>query len=115
LENSSGSGWNVYEDRGGAGEGCVNQQGGFNPVIDGVLELRFTCYDSTMAPRTPWGTGTNAGLGTQLPYAVDIQMRLIDGKSLVQWKQLTTPQDKARLESQVALTFSKMVFLGGRQ
>jgi hypothetical protein len=46
---------------------------------------------------------------------VDIQMRLIDGKSLVQWKQLTTPQDKARLESQVALTFSKMVFLGGRQ
>jgi prepilin-type N-terminal cleavage/methylation domain-containing protein len=103
--------WDIYQDRSGS-EGCVNNQNGFMDVVDGVLGLTFICYDSSMAQRVPW---IGAGLETGLPSAVEVQIRLIDSKSLAQWKLLSTAQDKARLESQVALTFSKMVFLGGRQ
>lgn len=113
LENSEppATGWDIYQDRGMASEACVNQQNGFNEVIDGVLGLRFLCYDSTMAPRFPWN-GT--GLETGLPYAVDVQLRLIDTKSLARWRLLSTA-DRATFESEVALTFTKMIFLGSRQ
>ncbi len=112
LENSAGlaTGWDLYEDRSGA-PSCINKQGGFNEVIDGVLGVQFICYNEGMGAVTPWlGTAVE----TAVPYAVDVRLRIMDGKSFNRWKLLTGP-DKSRLESEVALTFSKMIFLGGRQ
>jgi len=116
LENSSGSatGWDIYEDRSGA-ESCVNQQGGFNGVIDGVLGLQFICYNDAMLPAPQWiGTWNGCRIETGVPYAVDVRLRIMDGKSFNRWQLLSGPE-QSRLESEVALTFSKTIFLGGRQ
>jgi type II secretory pathway component PulJ len=113
LENSAGAatGWNIYQDRSGVNPSCVNQQGGFYDVIDGVLGLQFLCYNDSLVPVLPWiGTGIETGL----PYAVDVRLRVMDSKSFLRWKLLNTA-DRSRLESEVALSFSKMIFLGGRQ
>ena len=102
--------WDIYQDR-NALPACINNQTGFQQVIDGVLGLQFICYNDSMAVVSPWlGTGTE----TAVPYAVEVRMRIMDGKSLNRWKLLTGPE-KSRLESEVALTFSKTIFLGGRQ
>lgn len=103
-------GWNIYENRSGA-ESCVNQQGGFQTVIDGVLGLQFICYNDALGVVSPW---IGSGIETGVPYAVDVRMRIMDGKSFNRWQLLSAPE-KSRLESEVALTFSKMIFLGGRQ
>jgi type II secretion system protein J len=110
LENAAGAGWNIYEDRSGA-PSCVNQQGGFQEVIDGVLGLQFLCYNDSMSIVSPW---LGATVETALPFAVEVHLRIIDGKSFNRWKLLSA-QDQSRLESEVALSFSKTIFLGGRQ
>jgi type II secretory pathway component PulJ len=112
LEDAAGAatGWDIYQDRSGA-PSCVNQQGGFNEVIDGVLGLQFVCYNEAMGVVSPW---IGSGIETGLPYAVDVRLRVMDGKSFNRWKLLTA-SDQSRLESEVALSFSKMIFLGGRQ
>lgn len=110
YENSNCADWHIYQDRSGA-ESCINNQNGFQEVIEGVLGLQFFCYNDAMGVVSPW---LGSGIETGLPYAVDVRLRIMDGKSFNRWQLLTGP-DKSRLESEVALTFSKMIFLGGRQ
>ncbi|NLF19514.1 MAG: hypothetical protein GX595_19980, partial [Lentisphaerae bacterium] len=83
----------------------------FQEVIDGVLDLTFTSYTTAMAPQSSW---LGAAVETALPYAVDVRLTLLDTKTLARWKLLSAA-DQAKLENEAALTFSKMIFLGGRQ
>ena len=101
--------WDIYQDR-NAAAACINNQTHFQEVIDGVLGLQFLCYNDTLNVVSPWIGVVETGL----PYAVDVRLRVMDSKSFLRWKLLNTA-DRSRLESEVALSFSKMIFLGGRQ
>lgn len=114
-------------------------EGPFKKVIDGVYSLRFTCYrwDTTNSVMTNIAaidsTGAqlsvkypitfNLSMGTPVPVAVRIDMKLMDPKDLKQLalniyragtgdkeaeKQIKTLKQKIR-------TFSKVIYLGKRE
>lgn len=106
----AGCTWDLYRDRSG-GTSYFGHAGGFQQVIDGVLGLRFVCYNESMVAVEPWlGTGVD----TALPARVDVQLRVMDSKSFSRW-QLLPAADKSKFESEVALDFTKTVFLGDRE
>ena len=98
-------GWNIYGARHDA-----DDQDGFHAVIGGVIAETFVCYDSSFSPVTWSGTSVE----TALPLAVNVSITLLDSRTFAKWQALAGTAAQAALEQQAARTFSKMIFLGGR-
>ena len=96
--DDSNSAWNIYGDR----DGALDQYG-YQTILDNVLALKFTCYDSHLASYQP----QNA---VSLPDHVGIEMTLIDSKTRILLD--TLPTDK-RLETirKYARTFRRVISL----
>ena len=107
--NEDNANWNVYGSR---DSDSVNQQTGYQKVISGVLGATIVCYDESFTAPATWN-GTS--YETKLPSMVRVTMTLLDHQSYEKWQRLSAGSDeRTRLESEVARTFSKNIFLGNR-
>lgn len=106
--DSAGANWDLYGSR--PNESFVNAQTGYRKVVGGVLDLQFDFYADNVASV---GTWAGASYATKLPSAANVTLKVLDTQSMKKW-ELLDAAGRARLESEVARTFSKMIFLGGR-
>ena len=96
--DQSSSTWNIYGDRDNA-----DSQDGFRTIVDNVLALQFTCYDSNLSVVVPNQT-------TQLPAIITIQITVLDQREMKRWRQLSESQ-RSEFEKQFSRTFWKSVRL----
>jgi type II secretion system protein J len=94
--DQSCSAWNIYGDRDDA-----DDQGGYRTVIDGVVGLRFVCYDGQYIVTTPDQTH-------QMPTLIEIRLSILDAQDLARWKALPSA-DRPAFEKRAARTFWKTV------
>jgi type II secretion system protein J len=94
--DQSCSSWNIYGNRDNA-----DDQAGYQTVIDGVVSLRFTCYDGQYLVTTPDQTH-------QMPTLINITLSVLDARDLARWKALPAAARPA-FEKTAARTFWKSV------
>ena len=94
--DQSCSAWNIYGNRDDA-----HEQGGYQTVIDGVVGLRFVCYDGQYVVTTPDQT-------YQMPTLIEVRLSLLDAQDLARWRALPVA-DRPAFEKRAARTFWKTV------
>jgi len=95
VDNSNAA-WNVYGDRDEASD-----QDGYRRIISGVLVLKISCLDNSLTSYVP-------SHETSLPFAVTIEMTLLDRQSRKLAEKL--PADKqAELRAKMARSFRKTI------
>ncbi len=110
------AGWNIYRTRADTTVVFASGVGasGFEQIIDGVLSMSFTCYDSANAAQANWGVADTT-LAATLPHIVNVSFKLLDSKSVKLWDLQVSSDARTRIESEKARTFSKRIFLGNRK
>jgi prepilin-type N-terminal cleavage/methylation domain-containing protein len=96
VVDESCSAWNIYGDRDDA-----DDQDGYRTVIDGVVGLRFVCYDGQYLVTTPNQT-------YQMPTLITIRLSVLDARDLARWKALSAAARPA-FEKLTARTFWKTI------
>ena len=94
--DQSSAAWNLYGDRDDA-----DDQSGYQTVIDGVLDLRFICYDGHYAVITPAQT-------SDPPALIGIRLSVLDPRDRQRWLALP-PANRPAFAAQAARTFWKTV------
>gem|GEM_PF-1789623 len=98
VDETNGA-WNIYGARDSA-----DDQAGYQPVVGGVMDLSFVCYDANMQAYRP-------NQATALPKVLSVAVTLMDEHSFKLWQRLPTDRQTA-LEQKVCRTFRKSIFLG---
>lgn len=118
--------YKVFKEIAGGTDDANKSSVDFNHVVPYVLSLKFTCYNNSLQDMVANGIYTynssTAAPSTPFPYAIKIELTLLDRVSWLKWKALGGDVDNPDSDSVTPKkfreaqqrTFTKMIYLGER-